>query len=70
MSHRVCRQLADGLTMFGFGKRPVPGDAAKYRHDQPFEGNTLTSDRERFCAISRCFRRRPSWLSGRRPSAG
>ena len=48
MSHRVCRQLADGLTMIGFGKRPVPGDAAKYRYDQPFEGNMLTSDRERY----------------------
>jgi len=44
----LCGQLADGLTMFGFGKRAVPGDKAKYRQDQPFEGNTLTSDRERF----------------------
>jgi lysophospholipase len=48
MSHRICRQLADGLTMFGFGKRAVPGDKAKYRQDQVFEGNFLTSDRERF----------------------
>jgi lysophospholipase len=48
MSHGMCRQLADGLTMFGFGKRPVPGDKEKYRQDQPFEGNPLTSDRERF----------------------
>lgn len=48
MSHRLCRQAADGLTMFGFGKRPVPGDKAKYQQDQPFEGNPLTSDRERY----------------------
>jgi lysophospholipase len=45
---RLCGQLADGLTMFGFGKRAVPGDKSKFRQDQPFEGNTLTSDRERF----------------------
>jgi lysophospholipase len=45
---RLCGQLADGLTMFGFGKRAVPGDKNKFRQDQPFEGNTLTSDRERF----------------------
>ena len=48
MSHRLCRQAADGLTMFGFGKRPVPGDKVKYQQDQPFEGNPLTSDRERY----------------------
>jgi lysophospholipase len=48
MSHRMCGRLADGLTMFGFGKRAVPGDKAKYRQDQGFEGNLLTSDRERF----------------------
>ncbi|MGH6804377.1 MAG: alpha/beta fold hydrolase [Methyloceanibacter sp.] len=48
MSHRLCGQLADGLTMFGFGKRPVPGDKTKYRQDQAFEDNPLTSDRERF----------------------
>jgi len=48
MSHRMCARLADGLTMFGFGKRPVAGDKTKYRQDQAFEGNPLTSDRERF----------------------
>ena len=48
MPEGVCRQLADGLTMFGFGKRPVPGDKTRFRQDQAFEGNTLTSDRERF----------------------
>ena len=29
MSQQLCRQLADGLTMIGFGKRPVPGDASQ-----------------------------------------
>jgi len=48
MSHRMCHQMADGLTMFGFGKRVVPGDKTRYRQDQAFEGNSLTSDRERF----------------------
>ena len=48
LPQRLCGQLADGLTMFGFGKRAVPGDKDKYRQDQPFEGNPLTSDRERF----------------------
>ena len=48
MSHRLCGQLADALTMIGFGKRPVPGDKTKYRQDPEFEGNLLTSDRERF----------------------
>ena len=48
MPERVCAQLADGLTMFGFGKRGVPGDQAKYRWNQEFEGNPLTSDRERY----------------------
>jgi len=48
LPQRLCGQLADGLTMFGFGKYPVPGDKDKFRQDQAFEGNTLTSDRERF----------------------
>lgn len=48
MPERVCAQLADGLTMFGLGKRAVPGDQTKYQWNQEFEGNPLTSDRERF----------------------
>jgi lysophospholipase len=44
----LCRSLADGLTMFGFGKRAVPGDATRFRQDQAFDENPLTSDRERF----------------------
>ena len=47
-SYKICGQLTDGLTMLGFGKQTVPGDAVKHRQDPPFEGNRLTSDRERF----------------------
>ena len=47
-SHKMCDRLADGLTMLGLGKRAVPGDANMHRQDPPFEGNRLTSDRERF----------------------
>jgi lysophospholipase len=48
LSHTMCDRLTDGLTMLGFGKRAVPGDTNKHRQDPPFEGNRLTSDRERF----------------------
>lgn len=48
MPEGICRQFTDGLTMFGFGKRPVPGDKARFSQIQVFEGNNLTSDRERF----------------------
>jgi lysophospholipase len=48
LPHRACRQIADGLTLIGLGKRPVPGDQKKYLPIQDFEGNPLTSDRERF----------------------
>src|SRR5262245_65430982 len=34
--------------MFGLGKQTVPSDGLKHRQDPPFEGNRLTSDRERF----------------------
>lgn len=48
MPEGLCRNLTDGLSMFGFGKRTVPGDKERFRQIQAFEGNTLTSDRERF----------------------
>ncbi len=48
VSNRMCGRIADGLTLLGFGKRAVPSDKAAYRQDPPFEGNPLTSDRERF----------------------
>ena len=48
MSDRICEGLADGLTTLGFGRLAVPGDTSRHRQDPPFEGNLLTSDRERF----------------------
>jgi lysophospholipase len=48
MPEKLCRQVADGLTMFGFGKQPVPSEKDRFHQHQAFDGNTLTSDRERF----------------------
>jgi lysophospholipase len=48
MPEKLCRQVADGLTMFGFGKQPVPSEKERFHQHQAFDGNTLTSDRERF----------------------
>jgi lysophospholipase len=42
----ICEGLADGATMLGLGRLAVPGD--KSQQNPPFEGNPLTSDRERF----------------------
>src|SRR5690606_9175727 len=47
MPQGLCARLADGLTMFGFGKQAVPGKPEQWISDV-FEGNPLTSDRERF----------------------
>jgi lysophospholipase len=59
LSQQLCRQLADGLTMFGFGKRAVPGDKTRFRQDQAFEGNSLTSDRERYARNLSVLQARP-----------
>src|SRR5215470_14952843 len=48
LPHQASRQIADTLTLFGMGKCPVPEDARKYLPIQNFEGNPLTSDRERY----------------------
>jgi lysophospholipase len=48
MSQTACAQLADVLTLFGFGKRAAPGRDKEYWSSEVFEGNPLTSDRERF----------------------
>jgi len=48
MSQAMCGRLADVLTLFGFGKQVVPGDNKEYWTSEEFEGNPLTSDRERF----------------------
>ena len=47
MPQRLCARLADGLSLCGFGKRAVPGKQDYWTSDV-FEGNPLTSDRERF----------------------
>jgi lysophospholipase len=48
MSQKLCGQLADGLTLFGLGKNAVPVRKPEYWSSETFEGNPLTSDRERF----------------------
>lgn len=48
MSQGLCGRFADGLTLLGFGKRMVPGGEKDYWTSEVFEGNPLTSDRERF----------------------
>lgn len=47
MSRTVCERVADVATLFGFGKQAVPGKPEQWNGDV-FEGNLLTSDRERF----------------------
>jgi lysophospholipase len=47
MSQSLCARLADGVTLLGLGKQPVPGNLDKW-NSEVFEGNPLTSDRERF----------------------
>jgi lysophospholipase len=41
-------KLTEGLTACGFGRSIVPGGMKEYLASQSFEGNVLTSDRERF----------------------
>jgi lysophospholipase len=47
MPQRLCSRLTDALTLFGFGKQAVPSKE-DYWANETFEGNPLTSDRERF----------------------
>lgn len=47
MSQGLCGRLADGLTLLGFGKKAIPGSSDSWAN-QAFDGNPLTSDRERF----------------------
>ena len=41
-------KLTDAITFCGFGRSMVPGGMKEYLASQVFEGNLLTSDRERF----------------------
>jgi lysophospholipase len=47
MPQELCRRAAAALTLSGFGKRTASNDQ-KYWTSEVFEGNPLTSDRERF----------------------
>jgi lysophospholipase len=47
MSQGLCARFADAATLFGLGRLSVPGKAEQWNSDV-FEGNPLTSDRERF----------------------
>jgi lysophospholipase len=48
VSQGLCGRLADGLTLFGLGKQVIPGGNKVSWTNPPFDGNPLTSDRERF----------------------
>jgi len=43
----ACAGVATALSLLGLGKQAVPGDTSKWTSDV-FDGNPLTSDRERF----------------------
>jgi lysophospholipase len=47
MPQEVCRQFASALTLMGFGKQAASNNQ-RYRTSEEFEGNPLTSDRERY----------------------
>jgi lysophospholipase len=63
LSHRLCRHLADGLCITGFGKRPVPS-RQDYWLSEAFDGNPLTSDRERFLRNQSVLRTAPHLAVG------
>jgi lysophospholipase len=63
MSQGLCARLADGLTFFGFGKQAVPSNK-EYWTDEVFEGNPLTSDRERFLRNAAVLRAAPGLAVG------
>lgn len=48
MSQGLSGRLAGGLALAGFGKRAIPGGNKESWTNDVFEGNPLTSDRERF----------------------
>ena len=47
MPQGLCARVVDGMTLLGFGKQAVPSKKDYWLSDT-FEGNLLTSDRERF----------------------
>ena len=64
MSQKLCAQLADGLTLIGLGRRVVPGRKQEYWSSEKFEGNPLTSDRERFLRNLSVLKAAPSLAVG------
>ena len=48
MASTVLFRAADGLALFGLGKQVIPGGNKVSWTNPPFDGNPLTSDRERF----------------------
>ena len=70
MPEGICEGLADGATMLGFGRLVVPGDKNERLQNPPFEGNRLTSDRERFLRDRKSTRLNSSHMSeSRMPSS-
>ena len=47
MPQGMCARFADAATLFGFGTQAMPGKLEQWNSDV-FEGNPLTSDKERF----------------------
>jgi lysophospholipase len=64
VSHKLCGQLADGLTLIGLGRRVVPRRKHEYWSSDVFEGNPLTSDRERFLRNLSVLKAQPSLAVG------
>ncbi len=64
LSHKLCQQVADGLCLFGLGRRAVPGRKVEYVLNETFEGNPLTSDRERFLRNLSVLKAEPSLAVG------
>ena len=59
------RQVDEIISFSGFGATMVPGGMKEYLASQNFEGNPLTSDRERFLrnqSVSR-WRRSSPWTA-------
>ena len=64
MSQGLCARLADGLMLFGLGKQAVPGGNKEDWTSEEFEGNPLTSDRERFLRNLAVLRAAPGLAVG------
>jgi lysophospholipase len=64
MSQRLCAHVADGLCLFGLGRRAVPGHRPDFGSSDVFEGNPLTSDRERFLRNLSVLKAQPSLAVG------